>query len=412
MSKRNSILIISAIAIIVIGGLLFFYFSSDDKTATQITTSTTNPFGGIPGDREVGQGPETGIVSDTTSQTVGVDRLTKLYRNPTSGSVFFVNKNNQNVLRFVDRAVGNIYEYILDIEGGGVQRVTNITIPKIQEVVWSNTGNDLILRYLEGDTDNISSFSAKLKSGTGSTDSLAELTGIFLSQNIKQLVINPLGDKVFGIFDKSDKSGTYGFIGNLTASDKKTIFESPISYFNISWPKENIISFTTKPNYKDEGLLYFFNTRDYSFDRVLGGIVGLSAVINKDADLVAYSYSVTGGFYLDIYDTVNKIGSGLRIPTLADKCVWGNKNAKVLYCSIPKTIPGDNYPDAWYQGLQSFSDDIWKINFETGEMYELYNISLNEGDIDAFDLKISRDDKYLSFSNKNDLSLWLLRLGQ
>jgi len=414
MSRKKSILIILAFIILVIAGLLFFYFSSNNtNNSTNTTQNNTNPFGNNSVTNTTNTNIKTARNNQSTSTIKNLAELIQLYRNPTSGSVFFVNKSNQNILRFIDRAVGNVYEYMPESQTGEPQRITNTTIPKIQETVWSNTGNDLVFRYLDNDTDNINSFSAKIKTSSTSiaTNSFAEITGLFLSSNIKQLSINQKGDKIFELVDKSDKSGTYGFITNLDGSSKKTVFDSPISYWNISWPKENVIAITTKPNYKDSGLLYFFNPQTYSMDRILGDIDGMSTLVNKDANLVAYSYSADNIFYLDVYDVINRISKGLKIGTLADKCVWGNNNTKILYCAIPQSINTDNYPDAWYQGLESFNDDIWKIDTETGNITQIYQIGSNENaNIDAFDLKISNDDQYLAFTNKNDLSLWLLKI--
>ena len=51
------------------------------------------------------------------------------------------------------------------------------------------------------------------------------------------------------------------------------------------------------------------------------------------------------------------------------------------------------------------------IDTNTGTTKEIYQIGTNENtDIDAMDLKISTDDAYISFMNKTDLSLWLLKL--
>ncbi len=414
MSKKNLILIVLAFTLIIIGGLIFFYLSSNktNNDPTNTTQTNTNPFGNTSQDKI-----STSSNNTSTQNTQNIEEITDLtklvqiYKNPTSGSVFLLNKDNQNVIRFTDRAVGNIYEYVPEMQTGEIQRLTNTTVPKIQETVWSSTGNSLVLRYLDDNTDNIVSFSSKIKIGSSSPDLLGEITGIFLSSNIKQMIINPKGDKIFGLVDKSDKSGTYGFTTNLDGVGKKTIFDSPISYWNISWPKENIIAFNTKPNYKDVGLLYFFNTQTYSMDRILGNIMGMSALVNKDANLVAYSYSANKSFSLDVYDVINKISKNFKISTLAEKCVWGNSNTKVLYCAVPKNIVLDNYPDAWYQGLESFNDDIWKIDIETGATEAIYQTDSNGNiDIDAFDLKISLDDTYLSFANKKDLSLWLLQL--
>jgi hypothetical protein len=415
MSKNNTILIIFISFFLIVGGLLFFYFSKNQQPTNQPSITVNDPFGNIPGDRTPNI-PSTG--TSTTSQGSSTSfgnvfsTLKQIYKNPTSGSIFTTDKNNLNILKFVDRAVGHTYEYPVLDQTGGPTRITNTTIPKIQEVVWSSTGIELVYRFLDGETDNISSFSSKIKPGeTSSTETTGEITGLFLTSNIKQLVINPAGNKIFSLIDKSDKSGTFGITTNLDGSGKKVIFDSPASYWNISWPKDNIITFTTKPNNKDYGILYFLNIKENTFDRIISNHTGLSTITNKEASLVAYSYSENEQFVLDIYDVTKKLRSNINITTISDKCVWGELDPKILYCAIPKIIAPNKYPDVWYQGVVSFNDNIWKINTETGAMEELYQIGSNENaEIDAIDLKISKDDSYLAFTNKKDLSLWLLKI--
>jgi len=413
MSRKNSIIIITAIILIIIGGLLFLYFSSNNKnTSTNTSPSNTNPFGNTSAIKTSTSTQPTLGNSQNQSSTQTVSKLTQIYKNPTSGTVFFVNKNNQDVLRFVDRAVGNIYEYIPETQTSQPQRITNTTITKIQQSVWSNSGNNLVYRYLNNDTDNISSFSGTINTSSVSQNSIGQITGLFLSSNIKEMATNPKGDTIFNLVDKSDKSGTFGFTTDFYGGSKKVVLDSPISYWNIAWPKDDTITLTTKPTYRDYGLLYFFNPQTYTMNRILGNMMGLSTLTNKNANLVAYSYNKNLSLLLDIYDVKNKVSKNLQLPTFADKCVWGNNNPDILYCAVPQTINVDNYPDAWYQGTEAFSDNIWSINTETGNIQQIYQVGLNEdANVDAYDLKISADDHYLTFSNKNDLSLWILNLG-
>ncbi len=418
MSKRNSIILILLAFILIMGSLIFYYFSNGNTPAQNpqnITPAQGNLFGNAPSNA-------TNIVSTTTeeqNQAAGPvknpPRLAQIYKNPTSGSVFFTNKNNLNVLRFISRSSGNAYEYLPSSETMEPLRITNTTIPKIQETVWSVTGDNLVLRYLDSISDNIVSFSAKIMSGVGTSSASAntgEITGTFLNPNIKELVINPKGDKIFGLLEKNDKTGSYGVLYSFNNTSKKQIFDSPISFWRISWPKENIITFTTKPSYLDFGYLFFFNMQTGATERILGDALGMSTLTNSDASEVAYSRSQDNSFILDIYDVKNKTNKDF-IPTLADKCVWGIKNTDILYCAVPQNIPAGAYPDDWYQGLTFFSDNIWMIDAKTGATKLIYQIGLNENaNIDAADLKISNDDQYLAFSNKADLSLWLLKIGE
>ena len=414
MSRKNSIIIIAAVLLLILGGLFFFYSRSTNTNAgsqASTTTSTVNPFGNNSTNKTSGNANGGNTASgQTNTANKNTAKLLLLYANPTSGSVFFANKSNQSVFQFVDRANGNVYQYLPQSQSGQPIRLTNTTIPKVEEVAWSPTGNSLVYRYLDSNMNTIDSFSSTI-TGTSTGGSLEQVIGSFLTINLVQLVVNSNGSKIFRLVEKSDGSGTYGIMSDFDGTNKKQILSSPISFWNISWPTNAIITFTTKPTYKDYGYLYFFNPQTYSFERVLGNVIGLSTLTNSDGSLVAYSESQNDTFGLNVYNVKNKTTENIALSTLADKCVWSTKNTSILYCAVPQTIPPDTYPDAWYQGTESFEDNIWMIDTNTGATTEIYQTGVNESaNIDATDLTISPDDKYLSFSNKNDLSVWLLAM--
>jgi hypothetical protein len=68
-------------------------------------------------------------------------------------------------------------------------------------------------------------------------------------------------------------------------------------------------------------------------------------------------------------------------------------------------------PDLWYQGISHYSDRIWRFDVDTDyadvavDPKKDFNI-----DIDAEKLFLSPSEDYLFFINKNDLSLWALKL--
>ncbi len=417
MSKRNSIIIILVAAILIIGGLLYWYFSpARTQPTTTATTTGQGTFGGNNNGNNTNVGTSTQIGSGTGTVQNNIPALFHLYNNPISGLTFFTNrasttdiKIGETVLRFTDRGNGNTYEYVPDFETGSPIRITNTTIPKIAEAVWSPTGDNAILRYLINDFDNIGSISLKIITGTSTLNVPFDMSQTNLPRNIKGLAINPTGNRIFSLFLKPDGSGSYGVESALDGTSEKQTFDSPVSFWNISWPTQSIITFTSKPTYQYKSSLFFFNTQFQTMDEILANITGLSTLTNNDGSLVAYSRSKTNAFVLETYDVKNKTSSNLHMPALADKCVWGIKNNKILFCAMPKIIPLDNYPDAWYQGIESFSDDIWSINTENGQTALVYQVGTHENaSIDALNLSISPDDRYISFMNKSDLSLWLL----
>ena len=97
----------------------------------------------------------------------------------------------------------------------------------------------------------------------------------------------------------------------------------------------------------------------------------------------------------------------LPVATIADKCVWTADDA-TIYCGIPTNPPsGFNYPDDWYQGAVSFSDQIWKIDV-TGR-YAQFVLDFSKElktPLDAEALSIDPSETTLVFVNKNDGSLW------
>ena len=413
MSKRN--LIITLIGLGIVGGLTIWYFSTN-KTTTETTgtTSTSSPFGSSSGNKfvNINETPkvttETGIAGETSTKKIPV--LVKVYESPVSNSVLFSNKTNEIILRFIDRAVGNVYEYIPASNTKPI-RLTKTTIAKVIDTVWSSKGDQAILRYLDNDTDKITSFSGKI-SPQGTSSEPTELTGSFLTSDISDSLINPAGSRIFSLQRKSSGGGSFGYTSIFDGTNKRQIFDSPITYWNISWPKENIITFTTKASSDYGGFLFFFNTQTESMETVLSNIVGLSTLTNNTADLIAYSQKQDDTFSLLIYDNKKKTVKNISLPTLAEKCVWGTNNSKILYCAIPTSVVSDTYPDAWYQGKVSFTDDIWKIDAEKEQVSLIYQIGSGGTNIDATELKISPDDKYISFMNKKDLSMWLLNVSE
>ncbi|MBU6370741.1 MAG: hypothetical protein KGH93_00950 [Patescibacteria group bacterium] len=410
MSRRTAIIAIIAVAILIIGGLYLWYSgSSGNKQASATATSTANPFGAAPGNAAGTGANNAGISGGNAGTAKG--RLVELSANPTSGSVFFATSSNQDVLEYVDRATGNVYQYVAQTRTGQPVRLTNTTIPKIQQTVWSAAGQSAIYRYLN-DAGEIVSFSGTMQFAS-SSGGLGSIGGVFLVRNLVSLAADPAGKQVFGILEKDDGSGSYGIVSNFDGTKRKEIVASPVSFWNVAWPAENTITMTTKPASEEYGYLYFLNPQTSAFTRILGGIAGLSTRVNSDASKVAYSASANGSVELSIYTVANGTMQDTGLATLADKCVWSAKSKNILYCAVPQIIASDSYPDAWYQGTESFSDNIWTIDTDTGATTELYQIGKNENaSIDAMNLVVSPDGNYLAFQNKNDLSEWVLDINQ
>ena len=417
MSKQSAIILILVVFLGALGALVYFYFSFNTSTPIpapiQVDTSNNyNPFGTI--NSKPITSTSTTISSSTnnvvvSTTTLSKDKLRQITTAPESGfSIIDDLKNNRTDIRYILRANANIYEAYADsLE---TKRLSITTIPKVYESLWLPDGQSLILRYLKDNTENIESFSVKINPATTTLNEFeGGIDGSFLPENIKELAINPLGDKLFYITNSS--SGASGYISKPNGLNKKIIFQSPLTEWNISWPKEGTITFNTKPSASIAGYLYFLNSTTGDFSEVLGGINGLTTKTNKTVTEVLYSDSIRSTPRLYLFDIKSSESRLLPWNTLPEKCIWSNTDAKIIYCAIPKAFPAGDYPDAWYQGLVHFTDDIWAINTDTMAATLIFDINKQtRNNLDVTDLQLDKNDNYLFFTNKTDLTLWSLNL--
>lgn len=96
---------------------------------------------------------------------------------------------------------------------------------------------------------------------------------------------------------------------------------------------------------------------------------------------------------------------------MPEKCVW-NSSSTDIYCAVPKSTGSATYPDDWYKGEVSFSDQIWKIDPASGTGSMIIDPTTVSGgeSIDGIKLALDAGEKYLFFVNKKDSYLWELSL--
>jgi hypothetical protein len=101
----------------------------------------------------------------------------------------------------------------------------------------------------------------------------------------------------------------------------------------------------------------------------------------------------------------------LPIPTLAEKCAWGNPGSRFVYCAVPRQQPRASFIDEWYQGLATSDDVLWRFDLVTGEAKQLVDLYEElKVRIDAVNLLVSSDEHYLVFRSLRNDYLWALEL--
>ncbi|MEK7552431.1 MAG: hypothetical protein AAB534_03385 [Patescibacteria group bacterium] len=162
MPKTIKKIIFAALLIVLIGliGFGFWNFQNrDSESGEGISIRDFLPFGKAP------TGPSTSTPTSTPQinpvnggSESELPKLRKISEKPIAGALAF--KDNSDLkIRFVDKATGHIFE--ANTEDISLKRLTNTTMPKIEEAVWAGESS-VVLRYLKKDEETIESVVLKL----------------------------------------------------------------------------------------------------------------------------------------------------------------------------------------------------------------------------------------------------------
>lgn len=417
MNRKTITIIALVITLILIGfGVYFFYFK---KGAPQIPVGGTFPGEGQPITSTLGMGAgegegETFVPGSTTP----LPRLYELHKLPVAGVGFTETKDKKGSVtsvaaRYIERGLGYIFETPLNTYTES--RIVDETRSRLSEALWGNNGKSVVVRYFDDTAGtiktqilNIGGAGTQLKQGT-STEAMSVLLNveeISLPDYIPFMVTAEDGtDKLFYL-----ENGNLFAAGSITSFKNigtTGIFSSSFTEWLPQFPSQNLVTLTTKPSANILGHIFFLNTKTKALTKVLSNINGLTTLTNHDGSSVLYAEIKNGLPELAVYNVSKKETRILAPQTLPEKCVWGSKGI-VVYCAVPQILPKAQYPDQWYQGLLSFSDDIWKIDTTTGASEKIFTLSKA---LDITNLVLSSNDAYMLFMNKVTGTPWVFRIA-
>lgn len=412
MSKNKLFLL--ATSILILGALgvgAYFYFFTDTFNNGISPGSGINlpqgfsPFGSTGNNQPPAQGTAGGQSQNANQPTA---RLFKLAQNPVAGYIS-TTIGSTTMIRYLEKQTGHSFDIDMSTPSARM-KVTNTTIPRLYQALFGKNGSSVLLRYL--DSDNlIQTYSATIPAATSTAEIQGgvDLKGIFLTMGIKDVSVSPSADKIFTLVNFGDI--VVGTISNVDGTKKSQVFSSPFTEWLSSWTNDKTILLATKPSSVAPGYVYALDVNSESFKKIYGGTNGLTAVLSPDGKNLLVSESSNGFPSLKIYGLESRSVSDTGLKTIAEKCLWASNDT--IYCAVPKTTPpaSGGYPDAWYQGLVSFSDSMWKIDSVVLSTDLVFDISENaRAPIDATNLATDKGGSHLFFVNKNDSSLWSLKL--
>lgn len=458
MSKNKLILITVSIFVIILIVFLAVFFKNKNTTPSgdgngfnlsdlfpfpSLTDRGGNTIGNDTNDDVV----DTGVVEVDENGEVVVPRFRQISTFPVSGATAFLTQRTRTIpippapiegdaggdplttepapteetitedvtaIRYMEQSTAHIYQTYTD--SLTETRVSNTTIPRIYDTYWNTNGESVVFRYLEDGTNKIQTYLATLSSPSVFADGgdsqnpseIKDLKGNFLVEGITDVSASPDKTRFFTI--EPVVGGVVGITEDFLGGKKSQVFESSLSEWLSFWPNQSTITLTTKPSGITAGYMYSIDVNKKSFDKVLGGIVGLTTKMSPDGKKVLYSASVANGVRLYSYDLNTKLTTDLGMSTLPEKCVW-SKDSITVFCAVPKSFSSGTYPDVWYQGRVSFEDALWSMNLDTSVYYTLIDpASILNTTIDMTNLFLDGSEKYIFFTNKKDGILWSYRI--
>jgi hypothetical protein len=184
------------------------------------------------------------------------------------------------------------------------------------------------------------------------------------------------------------------------------LLRSPFREWLVSWGGKDIF-LQTKASGTASGFLYQVDAANKRLTRVLGDIKGLTTSISPKGTYVLYSESTPRGFVTRILSTKTGVVRSIGNSILPEKCAW--LIDEDLICAGGGTIPEGTYPDSWYAGTTTFSDQIFRI-YTGANIFDVLHTPTEGESFDMTNLQVNESLGLLYFIDKQSGILWQFSL--
>jgi len=431
MVKRILGWVIFTLIALFIGFIVWlFFFRKDTVDTTYVPPARGDSFfpvdlRGTPGD--IPRNPDgTPITPGTTGSTI-IPRVRQLTQVPSAGAIAFERPTGSSetyisdtgveerraftttTFRYIERATGHLYEAR---ENSLTQtRLSNTTLPKINDATFTPDGENVLLQYVGEDNETVETLVAKVTAkSTTSPDTFQvvadgyALEGVYLAKNLVSVDILQKG---ISYVLKNTDGGISVVLADLRDQTKRLLHQSPFTEWMIQQVNDGVITLTTKADSRTGGYMYELNTSGGAPTKVLEDIPGLTTLTSPKKTWVIYSTGRESELETYAYNTTTKQTKRLGVKTLPEKCVFSIQKEDLLFCGATDQPERVSYPETWYQGATSFNDNLWKINLSSEE-YDALLVNKEEvpESFDMTKLILSPRDEFILFVNKKDLTLW------
>jgi hypothetical protein len=300
-------------------------------------------------------------------------------------------ENNGTFMRYVEAGTGHVFS--INLETGAEIRLSNITIQNVEAATFDENSANVILQ-------------------TGSGVDLLTLGGE--NTAVRETLTQKMADVTFTtsgqiLYTTITSDGVLGLSLEPGTKTTRTIFTVPFQSATVLFSKDNSGPHYVYPKVSSvlPGYLYTLASEQIKSLGISG--TGLSAL--AQGDRIVFTRVVGGEPLSRSFNP--KTNTSIAIPVVAEpkKCVIAPLATSIMYCGNERVSYGNNFPDDWYKGTRSFSDQLLKIDLDKGSASTLINPKEILGrDIDVTELDISTDGEVLYFINKNDNTLWMYEI--
>jgi hypothetical protein len=285
-----------------------------------------------------------------------------------------------------------------DLNGKMKRSLAAYPFNEIQKIIWSGDGkkaiikdnNDFLLIFLEENRTE------KLKDGVD--EAIFDFSGNYL---------------IYKYYQFSEQKRSLN-ISDLSGNNWQELTEVGFREVVLaSHPFNDSFLFYPKARALEESVLSIFDVKKKEKREIFKGKYGADYLWSPDGSKILVSFAPENNKSKLFLGVMNSDGGeflGLNFPTSTKKCVWSGDNQNI-YCAMLNNFPKLSIlPDDWDDEKYYSADTFWKIDTATGQKERIIDLAELQEEIDAVNLVLDNEERYLFMINKKNKDLYRINL--
>jgi hypothetical protein len=401
-SRKILIVIIVVLFIVVCVGLYFLFFAQKATTGGGVQTGQTGSAGSLPN-----AGVQSNPVTTSTSLAKGFGMI-----------------SNEPVLDYFVSAANTVTAIepsgkVVQVVNGQVSTINAILMQNIIGASFSYDGAKILVSFGDPTNPQVSVFDVASSTWTPLAAGLQSPTWSPSDYRVAYYTANTTqGTEAFATIDTSKTKMVPTTLMTLHAQD-----------LSIVWPTKNQLVLYTKPSAYVTGSVWTLGLQNLALTPIVLETPGLDMLWNGEGvaapaasssapmELEFTSGDAGLGGSVALTDALGNVLQQLKFATLPSKCLFATANSTspatsttpYLYCGVPRdtnTFSISHLPDDYNQMALFTSDDIYRVNLQSGAIDPVFNDQTQN--LDVSDMKFFNNTVF--FINRYDQKLYGIQL--